>query len=398
MNIKFTIKFLLSSIVVFTFAGCSNTQMTTKELQALLKKEQELGQLLFFDPILSKNKTQSCATCHNPEHGFIDDRKNGVNGMASLGDDGKSIGDRNAPTASYAMFSPNFHYNEIKKQFVGGQFWDGRVDHLKGQAGGPPLNPVEMQMPSKEAIAKRLEKSEVYNSKFRELYGEDIFQDPVKTYDKMAGAIAAFETTKEFAPFDSKYDRYLRGEYELTVLEDLGRTIFFSNNNNNCASCHILKKEDAPRETFTNYQYHNIGVPKNSKLMAKNVVDPTTFVDHGLMNNPQVKDLPNAKDFDGKMKVPTLRNISITGPYMHNGVFQDLSTVVKFYDKYVNKERILNPETGKPWRDPEVKIGEDDMKLLKNAKALNERKIKALVAFMNLLTDKKYEHLIPKDN
>ncbi|MGB3749947.1 MAG: methylamine utilization protein MauG, partial [Arcobacteraceae bacterium] len=84
--------------------------------------------------------------------------------------------------------------------------------------------------------------------------------------------------------------------------------------------------------------------------------------------------------------------------YMHNGVFQDLTTVVKFYDKYVNKEQTINPETNKPWADPEVEVGKEDMELLTSAKALNERKIKALVAFMNLLTDQKYEHLIKDEN
>lgn len=129
-------------------------------------------------------------------------------------------------------------------------------------------------------------------------------------------------------------------------------------------------------------------------LMAKNVVDPETFIDHGLLQNPEVKKLKNAQDFDGKIKVPTLRNIAITAPYMHNGVFSDLTTVVKFYDKYVNKEQSINPETGKAWAEPEVAIGKEDMRLLTNAKALSERKIKALVAFMKILTDQRYEHLI----
>jgi len=381
-----------TSLIVLT--GCSLSQMDAESQKVKDKKEIELGQKLFFDTMLSKNGTQSCATCHNPENGFVDDRANGVRGAGSLGDDGKSIGDRNAPTASYAMFSPKFHYDAKNNEFVGGQFYDGREHTLKGQAGGPPTNSVEMGIPSKEFMANRLEKDVAYNKEFKSIYGDDIFEDSEKAYEMMAQAIAAFETTEEFAPFDSKYDRYLRDEYDLTPLEDLGRTLFFSNNNNNCASCHVLKTEDAPKETFTNYKYHNIGVPQNHDLISKNVVDPKTFVDHGLMQNPLVKDLPNAKEYDGKIKVPTLRNIAVTAPYMHNGVFQDLTTVVKFYDKYVNKEQTINPETNKPWAEPEVAIGKKDMKLLKKAKALNERKIKALVAFMNTLTDKRYEHLV----
>lgn len=387
---------IATSLVIFT--GCSLSQVDTKSQKALEQKEIALGQKLFFDPILSKDKTQSCSTCHNPEHAFTDNRDNGVKGAGSLGDDQKSIGDRNAPTASYAMFSPKFHFDAKKGQYIGGQFYDGREATLKGQAGGPPTNPVEMGMPSKEELATRFENDELYNKAFKEVYGEDIFKDKVKTYEMMAQAIASFETTKEFAPFDSKYDRYLKGEYDLTPLEDLGRTLFFSNNNNNCASCHLLKTEDAPKETFTNYQYHNIGVPQNKELMAKNVVDPKTFVDHGLMQNPAVKDLPNAKEFDGKIKVPTLRNIAVTAPYMHNGVFQELETVVRFYDQYVNKEQKINPETNKPWAKAEVKVDKEDMKLLTEAKALNERKIQALVAFMKTLTDKKYEHLLEEKN
>ena len=390
-------KSLLLVTIIAGFSACTSSQMDTESQKLKDKQEIALGQKLFFDTILSKNRTQSCSTCHNPENGFVDERNNGVNGAGSLGDDGKSIGDRNAPTASYAMFSPKFHFDAKNNEFVGGQFYDGREHTLKGQAGGPPTNPVEMGIPSKEFMAKRLENDIEYNKEFKSIYGESIFKNSEKTYEMMAQAIAAFETTEEFAPFDSKYDRYLRDEYDLTPLEDLGRTLFFSNNNNNCASCHVLKTEDAKNETFTNYKYHNIGVPQNKLLMEKNVVDPKTFVDHGLMQNPIVKALPNAKEYDGKIKVPTLRNIAVTAPYMHNGVFQELTTVVRFYDKYVNKEQSLNPETNKPWASPEVEVGKEDMKLLKKAKALNERKIKALVAFMNTLTDKRYEHLIKEE-
>lgn len=99
---------------------------------------QELGEMLFFDVSLSKNKTQSCATCHNPEHGFVDDRDNGVGAMVSLGDDKKSRGSRNAPIVAYAMMSPHFHFDTKKQQYVGGQFLDGREISLAGQAGGPP--------------------------------------------------------------------------------------------------------------------------------------------------------------------------------------------------------------------------------------------------------------------
>ncbi|MCT7551890.1 cytochrome-c peroxidase [Aliarcobacter butzleri] len=348
-------------------------------------KKEDLGRILFFDVNLSKNRTQSCATCHNPDTGFVDDRDNGVKKMASLGDDGKSLGDRQAPTASYAKFSPTFHFDEKTKKYVGGQFWDGREATLEGQAGGPPLNPVEMGMSDKKAVVDRLKENTLYVDSFKKIFGADIFKNDDKAYEAMTIAIASFERTDEFSPFDSKYDRYLKGEYDLTPLEDLGKSIFFSNNNNSCANCHVLKGEDKEGETFTNYQYHNIGTPANNELRAKNGVKA---IDEGLLANSNVSDVAQK----GKHKVPTLRNVAVTGPYMHNGVFKDLKTVVEFYDKYNNKDRNIDPETNKPWDEPEVK---DNISLQElKANKLTDRKVEALVAFMKLLTDKKYEHLL----
>ncbi|WP_152020882.1 cytochrome-c peroxidase [Aliarcobacter butzleri] len=348
-------------------------------------KKEDLGRILFFDVNLSKNRTQSCATCHNPNAGFVDDRDNGVKKMASLGDDGKSLGDRQAPTASYAKFSPTFHFDEKAKKYVGGQFWDGREATLEGQAGGPPLNPVEMGMSDKKAVVDRLKENSLYVDSFKKIFGADIFKNDDKAYEAMTIAIASFERTDEFSPFDSKYDRYLKGEYDLTPLEDLGKSIFFSNNNNSCANCHVLKGEDKEGETFTNYQYHNIGTPANNELRGKNGVKA---IDEGLLANSNVSDVAQK----GKHKVPTLRNVAVTGPYMHNGVFKDLKTVVEFYDKYNNKDRNIDPETNKPWDEPEVK---DNISLQElKANKLTDRKVEALVAFMKLLTDKKYEHLL----
>lgn len=367
--------------------ACSNRTFTKAEIAEKTKMKEELGRALFFDKNLSNNRTQSCATCHNPEAGFVDNRDNGIGSMASLGDDGHSLGDRQAPSAAYAMFSPQFHYDKKKKVYKGGQFWDGRESTLSAQAGGPPTNPAEMGMQSKETTVERLKENSYYEETFKNIYGKDIFTTPIKAYAAMADSIEKFEMTKEFAPFDSKYDRFLKGEYDLTPLEDLGRTLFFSNNNNSCASCHVLKGEDKLGETFTNYEYHNIGTPINYELRAKNGV---STIDTGLLNNPIVSD----EKQKGKYKVPTLRNVAVTAPYMHNGVFKDLKTVVEFYDKYNNKQRVLNPETKEVWGNPEVKetISLDKLK----SKKQNDRKIESLVAFMKLLTDKRYEHLLDK--
>lgn len=351
----------------------------------------KLGEALFFDPILSKNRTQACATCHNPDAAFTDPRPAGEAGRAaSLGDDGKSIGDRNAPTAAYARFAPAYHVNSEGK-IVGGLFHDGRAKTLEDQAGGPPLNPIEMGMPDKASVTTRLKETPQYAAAFDTLFGKGVLDTPDSGYAAMTKSLAAFERTDAFAPFDSKYDRYLRGEEKLTDEEDLGRTLFFSNQFTNCSLCHKLNQlGGAANETFSNYQYHNIGTPANTSVRAVNGTRPG-HIDHGLKQNPLAAKGAN----DGKFKVPTLRNVAVTAPYMHNGVFKDLKTVVLFYDKYNNlsPKRQINPETGKPWDKPEV--GKTlSMKELKTGPGLDDKRINALVAFLKTLTDKRYEPLL----
>jgi cytochrome c peroxidase len=278
----------------------------------------ELGEALYFDPNLSANRTQACATCHEPSAGFKDPRIDVANGAFSLGDDGKSLGDRNAPMAAYAKFSPTFHVRDDGIA-VGGQFWDGRAADLAEQAGGPPLNPIEMGMPDKASVVARLMEDEDYVAGFKALFGDDVWSDSETAYGAMTQAIAAFEQGDEFAPFDSKYDRFLRGEYKMTPQEELGRVLFFSQQFTNCNTCHMLKTSPtAEGETFTNYEFHNIGVPRNVATRKANAKD-VGFTDNGLLDNPAIDD----PAYRGKYKTPSLRNVAVTGPYMHNGVFAD---------------------------------------------------------------------------
>jgi cytochrome c peroxidase len=348
-----------------------------------------LGRLLFFDPNLSRNRTQSCATCHDPSAGFADPRGEGELRAVSLGDDGHSLGDRNAPTASYARFSPAFH-RTLEGKYLGGQFLDGREADLVGQAGGPPLNPIEMGMPDKASVVARLRENSAYAAAFAEHFGAGVWDDVEAAYLAMAEAIAAFEGTDFFAPFDSKYDRHLRGEYQMTAEEELGMTLFFSTQFTNCHLCHQLHKlPGSAGETFSNYEFHNIGVPVNRAVRAKNG-QPEGHVDIGLAANPAVKDQAQA----GRFKTPTLRNVAITGPYMHNGVFKDLRSVIFFYNKYNSRapRRQIDPETGAAWAPPEVS-GNLSLEGLEAGPALDDQRIDALVAFLKTLTDRRYEHL-----
>lgn len=363
----------------------------------------ELGERLFHDVRLSLNENQSCATCHDPERAFVDARLDGAGEVraVSLGDDGVSLGDRNAPTAAYAAFAPAFtvgtrqRFNKqgdhrLYEGPLGGVFWDGRAGGLAAQAGGPPLNPIEMGMPDEASVALRLEADPVYEASLRAAFGDDVFEDPAAAYAAMTEAIAAYERTEAFAPFDSKYDRSLRGEAQLSFKELTGKSLFFSEFAN-CAICHQLHGNGDPvkkfEETFTGYEFHNIGVPVNRAAREDNGV---TEPDLGLALNPAADPVEDR----GKFRTPTLRNVAVTGPYMHNGVFRQLRTAVELYAHHLDPEgRPNNPETGAPWGDPEIPETVAT-ELLEVGDPLSDDDIEALVCFLRTLTDQRYEPLI----
>ncbi|WP_424973341.1 cytochrome-c peroxidase [Dinoroseobacter sp. S76] len=355
------------------------------ETQSVPTTLEELGEQLFFDVNFSANRSQACATCHVPDYAFADPR-----GMASLGDDGESLGDRNAPTLTYAALTPGFHQDR-ENAYRGGQFWDGRASELADQAVGPPLNPIEMGLPDAAAVVARISENPGYRQAFVELFGPDTLSDPARGFRAFAEALAAFERTEALSPFDSRYDRFLRGEVVLSKEEELGRLLFFSEQFTNCNQCHQLSRSAIdPRETFTDYRYHNIGVPENAVLREQNGIALGT-IDPGLSANPAVDD-PMAR---GKFRTPSLRNVAVTGPYMHNGVFAELRTVVKFYNRYNSRAETaqINPETGKPYGKMPVPMTLAHEKLT-HGPALDDRRIDALVAFLRTLTDQRYEHLL----
>ncbi|MFK7815903.1 MAG: cytochrome-c peroxidase [Gammaproteobacteria bacterium] len=367
-----------------------DSSQNNSQFKSQYKSIEQLGSVLFFDNNLSKNRTQSCATCHSPQHAFIDPRHNASGRAVSLGDDGTSLRDRNTPTLSYSVFTPDFMLDQ-EGRYVGGQFFDGRAKDLADQAIQPILSTSEMGMPSKASIVERIKENEAYITGFKQLFGNSVLDNTDDAIQALGESVAAFEKTDEFAPFDSKYDRHLRGEYEMTEAEELGMTLFFSQQFTNCNICHQLKPAPAQAgETFANYQYHNIGVPINTKVRKVNGSAPG-YIDQGLLDNEFVHD----EQQKGKFKVLTLRNVAVTAPYMHNGVFEELRTVVLFYNKYnsKSKKRQINPETSEAWRLPEVSEN-ISLKDLETGPALDDRRINALIAFLKTLTDKRYEHLL----
>lgn len=401
--------FTLAATLSACGGGASNTEPrnTLPEPEPLaFQTKVALGEALYNDTNLSLNRTQSCATCHNPDAAFIDDRldSEGKVSATSLGDDALSFGDRNTPTAAYAAFTPEFgegthsRFNSQQPDytgFVGGQFIDGRATDLQAQAEGPFVNPKEMGMPDEESVVLRVKENSDYLASFTALYGDAIFDDINAAYSAVADAIAEFEKTDEFAPFSSKYDKSLRGEYTYDPLSKAaqGKALFFSQQFTNCATCHQLRANSNPQELFTNFEYHNIGVPSNTADRTLYGLD-TSFIDNGLLDNELVTDAAHK----GKFKVPTLRNVAVTAPYMHNGVFKELSTVIKFYDHFLTgSEHTLNPETGLAWAAPEVPETVSTTELVDGNK-LDESEVEALVCFLHTLTDERYEPLIPDND
>lgn len=348
----------------------------------------DLGKMLFHDTLLSATRTQSCATCHDPEYAFTDPRPNQVGRAVSIGDNGQSHGDRHTPSLSYAFLSPAFHTDD-KGRHRGGQFWDGRASDLQEQAALPILNPDEMGMSDAESVVARIKEDESYPHLFKSVYGEAALKDTQTAFTNLTHALAAYQQTEEFAPFDSKFDRYLRGEAELSAQEKFGYTVYLTWN---CRLCHQLNQFGVTeKETFTSFYYHNIGVPVNetARALARKDAD---YVDEGLAHNSKTTDATAR----GRFKVPTLRNVAVTAPYMHNGVFQDLRTAVVFYNKYTSlrPKAQINPETGEDWGKPEI---EENISLpeLRSGLMLDDARIDALVAFLRTLTDQRYEHLLP---
>lgn len=316
--------------------------------------KQELGRMLFWDPILSGNKDVACVTCHHPDHAYADgiERSRGVgaSGLANSRSGGVLI-DRNSPTILNAGFN-GFESDEPYDPAQAPMFWDSRESGLEAQAIQPILSAEEMRGTeiSEEAILDtviaRLESIPEYRERFEAAFGSSGISEVT-----IAAAIATFE--RGIFSNNSRFDQYMLGNTDaLTTLEIEGMESFLDAG---CANCH-------GGTMFSDFELKVLGVPNNG-------VD-----DRGATG---------IYDF----RTPTLRNVELTAPYMHNGEFDSLEDVVDFY------RDISRGGGGNNAINNNLNIGDidDDARDLD----LNQGDINEIVAFLESLTDENFDRTIP---
>jgi cytochrome c peroxidase len=250
----------------------------------------ELGRKLYFEKKLSVNESQSCNTCHDLEGG-----KAGVDNQVTSGGAFGKRGERNSPT----VLNAGFHV---------AQFWDGRAEDLKEQAKGPVLNPVEMAMPDEAEVIKRLNADSEYPGLFAEAFPG---ARPSITYENVAEAIAAFERTLKT---DDRLDDFLSGDDGALNADEMGGLKLFLETG--CTTCHY-------GATLGGLVYHKAGLIKPYENME----------DLGRYT------VTKNEDDKFKFKVPSLRNVALTGPYFHDGRIPRLDlAVVKMADMQLGRQ------------------------------------------------------------
>ncbi len=253
-----------------------------------------LGKKLFFDPILSSNNTQACADCHAPENAFTDSVRfsDGIDGI---------FGNRN----SMPLFNLAWNYDE---KF----FWDGNTFSLEHQAFVPVTDPIEMKS-SWTDVEQKLQQHADYPDLFEQAFGTSNIDSTLVTK-----AIAQFERTLISA--NSKFDKFLLGEIVLTPQELNGFNVFMDEAKGDCFHCHGSDKNPL----WTDNIFHNNGLDE-------------TFTDLGLGA------VTGDPADNGKFKSPSLRNLTFTAPYMHDGRFATLEEVINHYSEGLKNSPTIDP-------------------------------------------------------
>lgn len=287
------------------------TPVYSFENNELTKDKFELGRKLFYDGILSSDNSVSCGSCHSQVHGFADHNVNFSTGVNNL------KGTRNSPAITNMIWSSSF-------------MWDGGVNHIEVFSVAPITNPLEMNE-SMENVINKLNASASYRNAFKKAFGTETITDQL-----MLRALTSYMAMLVSA--DSKYDQFRQGKVLLTEQELQGMQLF----EQKCASCHT-----AP--LYTNNSFKNNGID-------------SVFSDLG-----RGRITLNAVD-NGKFKVPSLRNVELTYPYMHDGRFWTLEQVLEHYNTGIKNSETLAPE-------------------LVNGLPMTAEEKKKIIAFLKTLTD-----------
>lgn len=323
-GLKYLVIVVLISLVAFTpkddFVfevpnGWPQPKYTFKT-NAVTEAKFKLGRQLFYDPVLSADSTISCASCHLQATGFAH-----TDHTVSHGIQGR-IGTRNAPALVNLAWSSSF-------------MWDGGVNHMDVQALAPLTSPDEMGESLKNVV-KKLGKSSKYTAMFREAYGSELV-----TGERILKALSVFNIM--LVSSNSKYDKVIQGKEHFTEQEANGYKIF----KRNCAVCHT-------EPLFTNDAFENNGITTDEY-----------YKDYGRM-----KVTRNLKD-SLKFKVPTLRNVEFTYPYMHDGRYKKLIAVMNHYSALDKNSAILSDK-------------------LKSMQILSDKDKIDLIVFLKTLTDKEF--------
>ena len=305
----------------------------------LTQEAVRLGRRLFYDKQLSGDNSVSCSTCHLQHLAFTDGKARAV------GVSGKTLDFNSMSLANLMWGSRHF-------------FWNGRVDSLEEQALAPIQDPDEMAQ-NLDDLIDELAADDVYPGLFKSAYGEI-------SAENIARALATFERT--LISSDSKYDQYLRGELKLSAEEELGRKLFMAHpdikvslRGGNCIDCHS--------------QFLTSGFNAQFDGFSNNGLDTEALLTSGLQfTTGQVTDR-------GKFKVPTLRNIALTAPYMHDGRFTTLEQVLDHYNEGIRVSDSLSPLIMEADNQPQDAVN------IRISLNLNEEEKRAVIAFLHTLTD-----------
>jgi cytochrome c peroxidase len=292
----------------------------------------ELGRKLFSETALSASGRMSCTSCHDPAHAWGPANKRPVQ---LGGPRGTLPGVRAVPSLKYHQAIPTFteHFfdndgNDSEDQGpTGGLGWDGRADSAHEQAAVPLLSSFEMANTSTRSVVARLQASPSA-AVMREAFGAHLFDNPQHAWNGLVLALEVFQQSpKDFYPYDSKYDAFLRGQVKLSPAEARGRQVFDDSAKGNCAACHLSSVKRGAFPNFTDFGLIAIGVPRNPAIPAN---AKPGFHDLGVCG-PLRTDLQSHDEYCGLFRTPSLRNVAERGVFFHNGVYTRLDDAVRFY-------------------------------------------------------------------